>query len=688
MQQVHFIQKLYTKFFPQAFLKGLKLRDLPVELEALPPEEKKRLASEKLTEAEELLKKEDLTAIELFNEASHLDPTNPLVWYRQGMAFFEYGCNANKEKPLLLAGKNLKIAVSLDSDVFDYWWAWGNILFLLGTKSSEHHYFIEAKQKFKNAIARSQNQTDDVLAELYWDYGATQKYISENSGEAIDLKLAIESFQKSHLYQKDPSSSFFLDFGDAYFKMAKLINEPNIYLQAAEYFKISIEKSKKNIDAIYNLGHVYKKLYENSLDENYFNLANISFEKASELNPLDSNIWLSWANLLNESSKSNKDTKKIRGSIEKCIRAHRRDKKNQKIIGQWVESLSMLGAYTNRLDLIVEAESKIMKATDLYSEDSNLWFSYGICQKAFGIYYQDSDYDYFAIEKFQIGLSIDRTNEKLWNELANTHAKIGKDIEDVDMLERSLKFYLKAIDLKPMAPSIIFDYAIALTNISELTTNLKTIEEAVKQFEIALNMQKNAILSHPDWIYFYGIALDLMGDALEKENLYIKAIEIFNNVLLVDPDYPKIHLKLALTYSHLLEVSSKQEYFEKSNSCFKLASRQDLEDDVVWLEWGLMLISYSHESLSFDNQRQLFIEAEQKIINAGQLGNQHAYYHLACLYSLLNRFEEAVALLEKAKIQDMLPPLDEMLDDEWLEPLKETELFQQFLYKIEKKQNI
>jgi len=29
-----------------------------------------------------------------------------------------------------------------------------------------------------------------------------------------------------------------------------------------------------------------------------------------------------------------------------------------------------------------------------------------------------------------------------------------------------------------------------------------------------------------------------------------------------------------------------------------------------------------------------------------------------------------------------------MLDDEWLEPLKETELFQQFLYKIEKKQNI
>ncbi len=36
----------------------------------------------------------------------------------------------------------------------------------------------------------------------------------------------------------------------------------------------------------------------------------------------------------------------------------------------------------------------------------------------------------------------------------------------------------------------------------------------------------------------------------------------------------------------------------------------------------------------------------------------------------------------------MLPPLEELLEDDWLEPLRNTEMFHQFLYRIEKKQNI
>ena len=386
--------------------------------------------------------------------------------------------------------------------------------------------------------------------------------------------------------------------------------------------------------------------------------------------------------------KLNKDPKKLRGAIEKCIRAKRRNKDCNLISAQWVESLALLGAYTNRLDLISEAENKIMKATDLYSDESDLWYSYGICMKAFAIYYDDIDYDYFAIEKFQIGLSVDRTNSELWNEIASTHSKIGKELEDIDMLERSIKFFTKAIDLKPVSPAIIFDYAKALTFLAELTLNQKTLEDSIKQFEIALNLQNNAILSHPDWIFYYGSALDLLGDLFEKESYYLKAIEVFNNVLLVDPDYEKIHYRLALCFSHLLEANPKTEYFEKASNCFKLATKQDLEDENVWLEWGLMLISYGFENFSDMASNQYYLEAEQKMIKSGQLGNQHAYYHLACLCSLNKNFDQAINLLEKAKEVDMLPPIEELLDDEWLDNLRESELFSQFLYQIEKKQNI
>jgi len=613
MHQVHFIQKLYNKFFPQSFARGLQLTNISKELENLPTKEKKQLANEVLSKAEGLLLKEDLSAIKLFNEAAQLDPSNPLIWYRQGIAFFEYGCQANKEKALLLASKNFKIAVSLDSEIFDFWWAWGNVLFVLGTQKEEFHYFLEAKKKYKHAIALSQNQSDDILSELHWDNGLIYTHIADHSGEAIDIKKAIEEFHKSLSYQQDSSAPFWNDLGNAYLKMGLLINESNIYLQAIDYFKLATQKSKKYIDAWSSIAHSYTQLYINTLDEDYFSLANQHYEISLEINPLDGDLWLDWANLLGESGKLNKDTKKLRAAIEKCIRAKRRNKKTNQIIGQWVESLALLGAYTNRLDLIIEAENKIMKATDLYSEECDLWYSYGICMEAFAIYYSDIDYDYFAIEKFQIGLSLDRTNPELWNEIALAHARIGKELEDIDMLERSVKFFIKAIDLKPACPSIVFDYAKSLTFLAELTLNQKTLEEAVRQFETALHIQKNAILSHPDWIFYYACALDLLGDIFEKESYYLKAIDIFNNVLLVDPDYPKIHFKLALCYFHLLEVNSKIEYFDKANNCFKLAAKQDAEDENVWLEWGLTLISFGYDnSPTQTTQMQYYLEARTK----------------------------------------------------------------------------
>ena len=64
-------------------------------------------------------------------------------------------------------------------------------------------------------------------------------------------------------------------------------------------------------------------------------------------------------------------------------------------------------------------------------------------------------------------------------------------------------------------------------------------------------------------------------------------------MLLVDPDFEKIHFRLALSFTHLLELHPKTEYFEKANNCFQIATKQNVEDDTVWLEWALMLISYS-----------------------------------------------------------------------------------------------
>ncbi len=688
MHQVHFIQQLYNKFFPKSFARGLKLTEIPKEWEDLSSEEKKKLANELLSKGELLLLKEDLTAIKSFNLASQLDPSNPLVWYRQGLAFFEYGTHETREKALLLASKNFKIATSLDSNVFDYWWAWANVLLTLGNETKENHYFLDAKKKYKQAITLSQNQSRDILGELYWDYALVYTKIADQSGEAIDLRLAIQAFHSSFAYQNNIPAPFWYDFGNAYLQMGLLINDNNLYLQAIENFKKAIEKTKQHYDSWTSLAFAYSQLYLNTMDEEYFSLADEHYSRSLEINPVDAELWLEWAQLLGESGKLNKDPKKLRASIEKCIRAHKRKKKLPQIIGQWVESLSLLGAYTNRLELIVEAENKIMKTTELYSEESDLWHSYGICMHAFSLYYNDFEYDEIAIEKFQIGLSLDRSNADLWQAIAYSHSRIGKDGEDSDMLERACKFYKKAIDLKPACPSLTFEYAVTLAELGKLSANQPILEEAIHQFETTLNVQKNSILQHPEWIFHYGIALDLLGDCLEQESCYLKAIEIFNNVLLVDPDYPKIHYRLALCYSHLMEISPETQLLNRGVDCFKLAIKQDEEADEIWLEWGLMLILFAHDNLSLDAAEQYYLEAEQKLIRAGQLGNPDSYYHLACLYSLTNRFDESIHFLEKAHDMATLPPIEELIEDEWLDGIRSTDLFSHFLNHIENKENI
>ncbi len=82
---------------------------------------------------------------------------------------------------------------------------------------------------------------------------------------------------------------------------------------------------------------------------------------------------------------------------------------------------------------------------------------------------------------------------------------------------------------------------------------------------------------------------------------------------------------------------------------------------------------------------ELYMDAEYKITQAGLFGNEHAYYYLACLYSILGRTYEAMELMYQSFYAKALPPIDDLLDDDWLENLRATPAFSQFLSVLEAK---
>jgi tetratricopeptide (TPR) repeat protein len=691
MQQAHFTQLLYSKFFSKSHDQK---NSLSKEFTYLSYDEKKELSKQYLNEGEILLLKKDFSALEKFELASQLDPSNPNVWYRLGMAFFEYGSSENKEKALFIASKNFKIATNLSPTDFQIWWGWANLSFYIGDLKNDYHHLQQAKEKFQKAISFSEKQSKETLSELYWDYGKTWIKIAEFSGEAIDIRMAIQAYRLAFIRQTKISADFLIDFGKAHIQMALLINDNRLYFQAIDYFNKALSFSNNNQEALLYIAHAYTELYINTANESYFTKANDHYAKASYVfNHKSDELLLQWGQLLGESGKLNKNIKKLGQSIKKCLEAYKINPRNPLIIGQWVESLSYFGALLGRIDLIGEAERKIKKALTIYPKCSELWYASGICDSAYALYYKDTEFEDSSINKFKKGIFFDKSNAEIWHALASILSRQGIQEKDEELLREACDYFNKAIDLKPAYPVLVFDYGSALLALGEITNEKNIVEKASSYLENTLRMQHDAVIQHPEWIFNYAKSLDLLGsfeyDTEEEEQSYfLRAIEAFNNVLLIDPDFEKTYFHLSLTFTHLAEVTEDHKYYKKALNYFKLAYKQDEEDENLHLEWGLCLISLAQSQFDYDIIRQCYIEAEQKITKAGQLGNLHAYYNLACLYSLTNRLEESLSLLIKAYKLEILPDIDDVLEDAWLDNLKETEIFSNFIIMINNKQNI
>jgi tetratricopeptide (TPR) repeat protein len=685
MLQTSSFRKIFSRFFPRKAVPDDLTATDPKKWEHLPIEQKDELASHYLARGEIALLNDDLSALGHFETAAVLTPQNFEIWYREGLAFFDYGMWEDKEKALLIASRYFKLAAQLVPEQFEIWSCWGSVLLQLGIAYNEHHFYLEAKEKLQRAIDFSKEVPRPVLAQLYWDYGLVWTEIAQHSGEAVDVRLSIQAFQTAMNCQDILPPQFLNDCGNAYLQMGLLINDSRLYLQAVEHLRNAVAVNKHYTEGWTSLANAYSQLYINTMDECYVSLANDCYAHLCHESPEDAESYLGWAQLLGESGRQNRDPKKLSLSIEKCVRCHAIDPDHPQLLCQWVESLSELGKQTSRLDLLIEAENKILRSTDQYPDDPDLWHAYGLCMIAFGQYYRDPDYFESAIEKLQYGLSLDRTHAEIWHALAVAHAEMANITDDLDLIERSIRFFTRAIDLKPACPSLTFDAANAYLLSFELNDQYKDLDQAISFYESLLQNQKEALLNHPEWLFKYAMALECLGNYTDEDNHFIRALDLYFHVLLLDPETKQIHFHIALCLRHLGESSGEAEYFQRALHHFRFALRQDEEDEEVWLEWGLASILLAHNSLDQETMNQCYADAEQKITRSGQLGNLNAYYNLACLHSITSRFDEAIELLRKAQRSDALPTVEEMAEDEWLDNLRQTELFAQFLSSLQTK---
>lgn len=681
MDKTHVLQRFLTKIFPkQSSSCSDKWKDLSLK-------EKHELSLKHLRKGEALLLKKDLKGLKYFEAVCELTPHCADHWYCIGKAFLQYALLENEEKAFRLASKHFTQVIRLDPNYFYAYLDLGSTLTQLGKFHNEPRFLSDAKKKFELATDLSEQVSSDSKGKLYWEIALLWMALSKSSGEAVDLRMAVQSFCTSLRYQSEAPTSFWKDFGNAYLKMGHLINDSKMFFQAIEYFRKVIKGNPNSYEGWFYLAKAYSQLYIHTIDEHYYNHANECFTQSVKRNGQLADLWLHWAELLGHVGSMSKDPQRFRYCIEKCVRVQNIDSTHPLATREWIKALSQLGLLTHRLDLMVEAENKAMKAIDQFPDEPELWYAYGFCLTTFGKYYDDPDFFEAAIEKAQHGLSLDKSIPKLWHLLANAHYELANSLEDVDLYKQACELYARSHNLNPVCPLLSFDYAQSLLKYGDYSADLESIKKSKSILETLIHTHKNALLQHPNWLFSYAISLFLLGELTDDETYYTRAIEIFLHVVLVDPQYLEVYFHTAMSFSRLGSLTLEKETFHRALSYYGLALKQDAENDQIWLEWGLTLIHLADISEDEQVANQYFLQAEQKIMRSGQLGNEHAYYQMACLCSLTNRLDKAMDFIKKAQQFDGLPPIEEVMEDEWLENLRSYEEFTRFISCLETNQN-
>ena len=220
-----------------------------------------------------------------------------------------------------------------------------------------------------------------------------------------------------------------------------------------------------------------------------------------------------------------------------------------------------------------------------------------------------------------------------------------------------------------------------------MTQEKQWVLHAIQQLEQALKLLgKESAPS--EWLYHLGCAYDLLGDQTVQIADYEKSIYYLTRALTAEPPHPYVRFNLAQALSHLGEVTGEPECYEKAFELFRAQGEKDPEDDVVFAEWGLALLSFAElmDDPSLPEKKEtVFREAEDRLEWSRRNGNLHATYHLACLHSLQGNLDLSNLFLQKAEAFAVLPPAEELLEDEWLQALRPTPSFQALLERLKAK---
>jgi tetratricopeptide (TPR) repeat protein len=628
----------------------------------------------------------DQKALESFEAASEVSSQDPRILMQQGTVLSAYRDNM---RCLQIASCTFAKVVEMDPTHSDAWLLQAQVLSDIGEFENEASYFQESHQCYMKASALFARSSEEVPeACFFWKWGVCLASLGKLSGEPLDFHHALEKFHRAYDLGAD-SADFFLDFGHSFADLAALLEKREYFFEAMTLFDKAVKQDPYSFDGWVHLACCMQCLMEFGYDDELWHQAEVCFMKASELNSESAFLWLKWGQVEYSVGRLKRDLPMLESSLKKFAASFQLDPGNHLPVNNWAEAVLFLGSHEERLDLIREAKTKIETSLGMESDDPHTWYLYGSCYNELGRYFHSEDHYLCAIEKFKYGLSQAPLYSILWYGLALTHFALGELKGDKLHLERAVHCCSKVMECGGSGFAQFWnDWGVALLALAEATNDPSHVRMAIEKFEKALKHPIEEVdLEEVDleWLYNYGSAFDLLGELTEESGHFEKAAQILQQVIQIDPDYYHARYSLALALANLGEALFDVESYQKACEHFQYLLEQDCEDDMVHLDYGITLINLGliiQDANHPDPAQVLFKHAEAHLVQAAALGNFQSYYQLAGLCSITGQLGQAMYYLERASFCGVLPGIEDLIHDEWLETLSHTPPFRQFINEL------
>lgn len=656
---------------------------------SLKAEEREALAQLFLLHGEKCIRssieKDRPLAKSAFLSACRLTPKSAKTWFRYG----SYLALGHEDDELIEAVDALARSIELDDRFFDAHYALASAQLRLGAHKSDESFLLQADRSFQKAYALLESTMPRALpASFYWHWGIVCFLLGRISQEPSDFQRALLHYQEAYtLGLRVPE--FLHDFANACVEFSLLLGRYEYVDRAAKLYEESLasseqdhQTSKDKAIRLFNLACCYVHLFEHSFDPEYYQKAESAFLQAYAYEPLET-IWQKLGQLYFTAARATLQREQVEKSIESFQKAYALGIEHPLMLALYSQALLLL--YDIRQDSallqdafeLAQLSLSQQEATGFVSAEPKL--ALALCLFEIGKYFEDISYIEKAQEEVQKALGSYPQSVYLWHALGRIKCPIAEEDRQEEILKEAIVcFLLASRSVLGKCSSFWNEWGILLLSLADLTSDPILAEDACAKFEIAIELSS---FSEVDWMYNLACGLDLLGSLKDDEELHERAIDLFRYVEQEDPTIYTVLLQQATAHIHLGEMQNTSVHFEQAESLLVRYLVEEPEEEYAWAELGIVLLHLAALKKRAGDEEAFYSyldRAESTLGNAISLGHNQGYYYLACLHTLRMNFSEAMECLWKAEEERALPSLQDVVDEEWLQPLISTQAFGQF----------